>query len=347
MIELLKQLIAIPSVSREEGAAADCLQKWMEGRGLQVHRKFNNLWVETEAVSSKPTILLNAHIDTVKPAPGYTRDPFTPSLEGDRLYGLGSNDDGGSLVSLLEVFLRLNGKELPYRLVFSASAEEEVCGATGLVSILPEIGKVELGIIGEPTGMQMAVAEKGLLVLDCTSHGQSGHAARNEGVNALYAALDDIEWFRSYSFPKVNPQLGPVKMTVTIINAGTQHNVVPDKCVFTVDIRPNGEYTNQEIVDMVRASVSCDVQPRSMFHNSSSIPMEHPFVKAGLALGLEAFGSPTTSNQTVITEFKTIKIGPGQSSRSHSADEYICVSEIEDAVDIYLKLLESYGNTME
>ncbi len=347
MIELLKQLIAIPSVSREEGAAADCLQEWMEGRGLQVHRKFNNLWVETEPESSRPTILLNAHIDTVKPAPGYTRDPFTPSLEGDRLYGLGSNDDGGSLVSLLEVFLRLRGKELPYRLVFSASAEEEVCGATGLASILTEMGKVELGIIGEPTGMQMAVAEKGLLVLDCTSHGQSGHAARNEGVNALYAALDDIEWFRSYNFPKVNPQLGPVKMTVTIINAGTQHNVVPDKCVFTVDIRPNGEYTNREILDIVRANVRCDVHPRSMLHNSSSIPADHPFVKAGLELGLGAFGSPTTSNQTVITEFKTIKIGPGQSSRSHSADEYICVNEIEDAVDIYLKLLESYGNTLE
>ena len=346
MIELLKQLIAIPSTSREEGAAADCLQKWMEAAGLDVHRTLNNVWVESEPKGLKPTILLNAHIDTVRPAPGYTRDPYKAEQEGDRIYGLGSNDDGGSLVSLLDVYMRMYRRNLPYRLVYAATAEEEVCGAGGIDAVFDEFGEVRLGIIGEPTGMDMAVAEKGLLVLDCVSTGVSGHAARNEGVNALYLAMDDIGWFRNYHFEKVSQHLGEVKMTVTIIAAGTQHNVVPDSCRFTVDVRPNGEYTNQEIVDIIRSHVKCSVTPRSMKHNSSSIPMDHPFVQAGLALGLKAFGSPTTSNQTRCS-FTTVKIGPGQSSRSHTADEYICVSEIESATEIYIKLLESYGNTLE
>lgn len=346
MIDLLKQLIAIPSPSRDEGAAADCLQKWMEAAGLDVHRTLNNVWVESEPIGTKPTILLNAHLDTVKPAPGYTHDPYEAEQEGDRIYGLGSNDDGGSLVALLEVYLRMCKQNLPYRLVYAATAEEEVCGAGGIDAVFDEIGEVELGIIGEPTGMNMAVAEKGLLVLDCVSTGVSGHAARNEGVNALYLAIEDINWFRNYHFEKVSEHLGEVKMTVTIIEAGTQHNVVPDSCRFTVDVRPNGEYTNLEILDIIKSHVKCSVTPRSTRHNSSCIPMEHPFVQAGLALGLKAFGSPTTSNQTRCS-FTTIKIGPGESSRSHTADEYICESEIASAIDIYIKLLESYGNTLE
>jgi len=346
MIELLRKLITIPSISREETAAADFLQKWMQEAGIDVKRKGNNLWAESEPEGGKPTVLLNAHIDTVKPAASYTRDPFSAEMEGDRIYGLGSNDDGGSLVAMLEVFLRLRGSELPYRLVFSATAEEEVGGAAGIDCVLPEFGDISFGIIGEPTGMQMAVAEKGLLVLDCTAVGKSGHAARKEGENAIYKAMEDMEWFRSYRFPKESQFLGEVMKNVTIVNAGILHNVIPDTCTFTVDIRPNGEYTNQEILDIIRANVSSEVKPRSMAHNSSSISMEHPIVRCGLQLGLKAFGSPTLSNQACCS-FPTVKIGPGDSARSHTADEYICVSEVEEAASIYEKLLITYGNTME
>jgi len=346
MIELLEKLITIPSISRDEAAAADFLQNWMREAGIDVKRRGNNLWAESEPEGSGPTVLLNSHIDTVKPAASYTRDPFAAVREGDRIYGLGSNDDGGSLVALLEVFLRLRGKSLPYRLVFSATAEEEVSGEGGLDLILGEMGKISLGIIGEPTGMRMAVAEKGLLVFDCTASGVSGHAARSEGVNAIYKALDDISWFRTYRFPRVSDYLGEVKMNVTIVNAGSQHNVVPDRCVYTVDIRPNGEYTNQEILDIVRSHVASEVRPRSMRHKSSSIGLEHPIVRCGMALGLEAFGSPTLSNSTRC-DFPTLKIGPGDSARSHSADEFICESEVLSAVDIYEKLLLNYGNSME
>lgn len=339
MTELLEHLIAIPSFSREESAAADFLQKWLEADGFTVHRTGNNLWMESEPASDKPTLLLNAHIDTVRPASGYTRDPFTPSWEGDRLYGLGSNDDGGSLVSLLETYRILSSKPQPYRLIFSATAEEEVGGAAGIEAVIPEFGNVVLGIIGEPTGMQMAVAEKGLMVLDCTARGKSGHAARNEGVNAIYKALESIEWFRTYQYEKVSGFTGPVKMTVTQINAGVQHNVIPDTCTFVVDIRGNGMYHNLELLDIISQHVGCEFKPRSTRHNGASIPMDHPVVKRGLSLGLGAFGSPTTSNQSVCP-FTTLKIGPGQSSRSHTADEFICLSEIEEAVGIYVKLLD-------
>lgn len=346
MIELLKELISIPSHSREEKEAADCLQKWMEAKAIPLKRTLNNIWAESEVEGKKPTVLLNAHIDTVRPAPGYTRDPYKAEEVGDRIYGLGSNDDGGSLVALLEVYSRLYKKDLPYRLVFSATSEEEVCGAGGIDAIFDEIGNVDLGIIGEPTGMDMAVAEKGLMVLDCVCTGKSGHAARGEGINAIYLAMDDIEWFRNYRFDKVSSHLGEVKMTVTIIEAGTQHNVIPDSCKFTVDVRPNGEYTNQEILDIIKSHVKCTVTPRSMKHNSSSIPMNHPFVRAGIDSGLKCFGSPTTSNQTRCS-FTTVKLGPGDSSRSHTADEYICISEINSAIDTYINLLERYGDTLE
>ena len=341
-IELLKDLIRIPSVSRDEKAAADLLEAWMKDNGLEPQRKGNNLWVCDSEPDGRPTILLNAHIDTVKPASGYTRDPFTPEIMDGKLYGLGSNDDGGSLVALLAVYMKMAGKGQPFRLIYSATAEEEVSGREGLDLILPEIGDIALGIMGEPTQMQMAVAERGLMVLDCTAEGKSGHAARNEGVNAIYKALEDIDWFRNHQFEKVSEYLGPVKMTVTQINAGTQHNVVPDKCTFVVDVRPNGMYTNLELLQMIKDSVSCQVKERSTRINSSNIDVNHPAICRGISLGLRTFGSPTTSNQALVS-FPTVKIGPGDSARSHSADEYIEVEEIRQAVDIYTELLDGLG----
>lgn len=346
MLELLKNIISIPSFSREETQVADFIENWMKGHNLPVKRKNNNLWVENCEEKRKQTILLNAHIDTVKPAASYTRDPFNPLEEDGRIYGLGSNDDGGSLISLLKVYMEMANSPLfqnpnSPKLIFSATAEEEVCGKNGIECILEELGPIDLGIIGEPTNMQMAVAERGLMVFDCTAHGKSGHAARNEGINAIYEALTDIEWFRNYQFEKVSSVLGPVKMTVTGINAGTQHNVIPDTCTFMVDVRSNDCYSNIQVLEEVKKHVKCDVKERSTRLNSSGISMDHPFVKYGLEMGLTAFGSPTTSNQAVLP-FTTIKIGPGQSSRSHTADEFILISEIEEAVSTFKQLLTKY-----
>ena len=338
-IDLLKNMIRIPSFSRDEGAVADFLERWMLTEGFAVRRLGNNLWMESGPADGRPTILLNAHIDTVKPASGYTRDPFTPEIEDGCLYGLGSNDDGGSLVALLETYSRLIQKEQPYRLIFSATAEEEVSGKGGLDLILPELGLIDFGVMGEPTGMRMAVAERGLMVLDCTAYGKSGHAARNEGVNAIYKAIEDIQWFKSHSFDRVSDFLGAVKMSVTQINAGTQHNVVPDRCTFVVDVRPNGMYTNPELLEMIKSSVSCEVKERSTRIGSSHLPMDHPAVVRGLSLGLEPFGSPTTSNQA-LCHFPTLKIGPGDSARSHTADEYIRLDEIADGIETYVALLD-------
>lgn len=338
-IDLLKNMIRIPSFSRDEGAVADFLERWMLTEGFAARRLGNNLWMESGPADGRPTILLNAHIDTVKPASGYTRDPFTPEIEDGCLYGLGSNDDGGSLVALLETYSRLIQKEQPYRLIFSATAEEEVSGKGGLDLILPELGLIDFGVMGEPTGMRMAVAERGLMVLDCTAYGKSGHAARNEGVNAIYKAIEDIQWFKSHSFDRVSDFLGAVKMSVTQINAGTQHNVVPDKCTFVVDVRPNGMYTNPELLELIKSSVSCEVKERSTRIGSSHLPMDHPAVVRGLSLGLEPFGSPTTSNQA-LCHFPTLKIGPGDSARSHSADEYIRLDEIADGIETYVALLD-------
>ncbi len=338
-IDLLKNMIRIPSVSREEKDAADYMERWMKGNGFEARRLGNNLWMESGPADGRPTILLNAHIDTVKPASGYTRDPFTPEIEDGCLYGLGSNDDGGSLIALLETYSRLIQKEQPYRLIFSATAEEEVSGKGGLDLILPELGRIDFGVMGEPTGMRMAVAERGLMVLDCTAYGKSGHAARNEGVNAIYKAIVDIQWFKSHSFDRVSDFLGAVKMSVTQINAGTQHNVVPDRCTFVVDVRPNGMYTNPELLELIKSSVSCEVKERSTRIGSSHLPMDHPAVVRGLSLGLEPFGSPTTSNQA-LCHFPTLKIGPGDSARSHSADEYIRLDEIADGIETYVALLD-------
>ena len=338
-IDLLKNMIRIPSFSRDEGAVADFLERWMLTEGFAARRLGNNLWMESGPADGRPTILLNAHIDTVKPASGYTRDPFTPEIEDGCLYGLGSNDDGGSLIALLETYSRLIQKEQPYRLIFSATAEEEVSGKGGLDLILSELGRIDFGVMGEPTGMRMAVAERGLMVLDCTAYGKSGHAARNEGVNAIYKAIEDIQWFKSHSFDRVSDFLGAVKMSVTQINAGTQHNVVPDKCTFVVDVRPNGMYTNPELLELIKSSVSCEVKERSTRIGSSHLPMDHPAVVRGLSLGLEPFGSPTTSNQA-LCHFPTLKIGPGDSARSHSADEYIRFDEIGDGIETYVALLD-------
>lgn len=338
-IDLLKNMIRIPSFSRDEGAVADFLERWMLTEGFAARRLGNNLWIESGPADGRPTILLNAHIDTVKPASGYTRDPFTPEIEDGCLYGLGSNDDGGSLIALLETYSRLIQKEQPYRLIFSATAEEEVSGKGGLDLILPELGRIDFGVMGEPTGMRMAVAERGLMVLDCTAYGKSGHAARNEGVNAIYKAIEDIQWFKSHSFDRVSDFLGAVKMSVTQINAGTQHNVVPDRCTFVVDVRPNGMYTNPELLEMIKPSVSCEVKERSTRIGSSHLPMDHPAVVRGLSLGLEPFGSPTTSNQA-LCHFPTLKIGPGDSARSHTANEYIRLDEIGDGIETYVALLD-------
>ena len=338
-IDLLKNMIRIPSFSRDEGAVADFLERWMLTEGFAARRLGNNLWIESGPADGRPTILLNAHIDTVKPAYGYTRDPFTPEIEDGCLYGLGSNDDGGSLIALLETYSRLIQKEQPYRLIFSATAEEEVSGKGGLDLILPELGRIDFGVMGEPTGMRMAVAERGLMVLDCTAYGKSGHAARNEGVNAIYKAIEGIQWFKSHSFDRVSDFLGAVKMSVTQINAGTQHNVVPDKCTFVVDVRPNGMYTNPELLELIKTSVSCEVKERSTRIGSSHLPMDHPAVVRGLSLGLEPFGSPTTSNQA-LCHFPTLKIGPGDSARSHSADEYIRLDEIANGIETYVALLD-------
>ncbi len=337
---LLRQLIAIPSFSREETAAANLLESWLSNKGLTVNRKGNNLWVQSPyAANGKKVILLNSHIDTVKPASGYSHDPFSATIEDGKLYGLGSNDAGGALISLLTAFLFLTQKPQPYHLIFAATAEEEVSGQNGVESILAELGPIDFGIVGEPTKMQMAVAEKGLMVLDCTSSGVSGHAARNEGVNAIYEAIKEIEWFRTYRFQRESSLLGPVKMSVTQINAGTQHNVVPDCCRFVVDIRFNECYRNTDVLDEIKKHIVCRVEPRSLRINSSSTPLNHPFVIKGTALGISHYGSPTTSDQALMP-FTTIKMGPGDSARSHTANEFIYLDELAEAPDIYIRLLD-------
>ncbi len=340
-VALLKQLIATPSISREEKAAADILEAFMADKGLQPQRHGNNVWsICPDFDESRQTILLNAHIDTVKPVAGWTRDPFTPELvEGDILYGLGTNDDGASLVTLLQVYRALlSTPNRGYNVIYLASCEEEVSGKNGIESVLPLLPKIDLGVVGEPTGMQPAIAEKGLMVIDATAQGKAGHAARNEGENAIYKAMDDIKWLSTYEFPRKTDLLGPVKMSVTIVNAGTQHNVVPDKCTFTIDVRSNECYSNEEIFNEISANIKSVPVARSFRLSSSRIDENHPFVVRCKQLGLTPFGSPTLSDQALM-RFPSVKIGPGQSSRSHTADEYIRISEIEEALSIYLQIL--------
>lgn len=340
-LDLLKGLIARPSFSREEQQAADYLQDAWTRTGRRVERKGNNLWIVSPRFRpDAPTLLLNSHIDTVKPVSGWTRDPFRPETdETERLFGLGSNDAGASVVSLYAAFCRLTEKEQPYNLIFLASCEEEVSGRSGIESVLPELPPVRFAVVGEPTGMQPAVAEKGLMVLDCVVTGKAGHAARNEGVNAIGLAIPQIEWFHSGPFPMQSDLLGPVKMSVTMIHAGTQHNVVPDRCEFTVDVRSNEFYSNEALLEAIRRQGGCEVTPRSVRLNSSRTPEGHPFVARCVLMGKTPFGSPTLSDQALMP-FPSVKIGPGDSARSHSADEYIRLPEIREAIDTYVQLLD-------
>ena len=340
-VSLLSHLIATPSVSRDERRAADIMEEELVRCGFTPHREANNVWAIGPCQrEDRPTLLLNAHIDTVKPVASYTRNPYEPSLEDGTLYGLGSNDCGGGLVSLLQVFRELSASErCPYNLVYLASAEEEVSGKDGISRALPLLPHIDVAIVGEPTGMQPAVAEKGLMVVDITAHGKSGHAARNEGVNAIYEALDDLCWIRSHRFDRVSQFLGPTKMQATVVNAGTQHNVVPDECKIVVDVRTNELYTNEEVFDIISSHCKSECRARSFRLHSSRIDLNHPLVERCVALGLQPFGSPTLSDQALMP-FASLKLGPGQSARSHSANEYIKVSEIEHAIGLYLRLLE-------
>lgn len=338
-VELLKQLISTPSVSREETDAANILADFIEKCGLPCERIGNNLLVREELDEEKPTILLCAHIDTVKPVSTWTRDPFTPTVEGDRLYGLGSNDCGGGLVSMLQAYRCHRGKTTKYNLVYLASCEEEVSGQNGFSLALPHLPKIDVAIVGEPTGMQPAIAEKGLMVIDGIAHGKSGHAARNEGVNAIYEALDDLVWLRDHQFRKKSLLLGQTKMTVTVLNSGTQHNVVPDECRFIIDVRPNEFYQNEYLFNFLQKHMKkCELKARSFRLSSSHIPVGHPLVQRCIKMGMVPFGSPTLSDQALMP-FPSFKLGPGDSARSHSADEYICISEIANAIETYVSLL--------
>lgn len=341
-VNLLKRLIATPSVSREEGEAATLLQQQMEQWGLACCRKGNNVWtVAPDYDEGRPTLLLNAHIDTVKPVATWTRDPFTPQEEGDRLFGLGSNDCGGGLTALLQAFRALSSKPQPYNLIYAVSAEEEVSGKGGISSIIGgQLPTIDVAIVGEPTGMQPATAEKGLMVIDGYAQGVSGHAAREEGVNAIYEALDDLVWLRDYRFSRVSPLLGESRMTVTVVEAGTQHNVVPDRLHFVVDVRPTECYDNEEIFHFLSSKMKkCRLEARSFRLHSSAIAEEHPLVKRCVEMGLKPFGSPTLSDQALMP-WPSLKLGPGESRRSHSADEYICITEIRQAIDLYVELLD-------
>lgn len=339
-IQLLRSLISVKSYSKFEKDAANIIRQFLEQLGVPYNMKVNNTWARNlHWKEGLPVILLDSHIDTVKPAGGYTRDPFLADIEDGVLYGLGSNDAGASVVTLLAAFMHFYRDEnLPYNLIFAASAEEEVSGPNGLASILDELGPFDLAIVGEPTQMNMAIAEKGLMVLDCIAHGKSGHAAREEGENAIYKAIADIEKLRNYRFEKSSSILGCVKLSVTMISAGTQHNVVPDTCSFVVDVRTNEYYTNQDALKIIDQMLVSEVKARSLRLNSSGIPVEHPIVQRGIQLGLDYYGSPTTSDQAVIP-YLSIKIGPGDSARSHTADEYILISEIEDGFKTYVDLL--------
>ena len=345
-VRLLGSLITTPRTSRSEQAAADLLEVEMRRQGMNPQRTGNNLWEIAPGYDAKrPTLLLNAHIDTVKPVSAWTRDPFkAETVDADtpadtKLYGLGSNDDGASLVTLLATYLALRNSRQAYNLIFVASAEEEVSGQNGISSVLPLLPEVSVALVGEPTCMEPAIAEKGLMVLDCTAQGKAGHAARNEGDNAIMHAIDDIIWIKNYRFEKESPLLGPVKMTTTIINAGTQHNVIPDQCVFTIDVRSNELYSNRDIYDLLCANLKSEVKARSFRLNSSRLDINHSMVQRAVALGKTPFGSPTLSDQALMP-FPSMKMGPGDSRRSHTADEYIKIGEIADALDTYRQLLD-------
>ncbi|MBB1150961.1 MULTISPECIES: M20 family metallo-hydrolase [unclassified Myroides] len=339
-IKLLEKLIATPSFSKEEDQTATLLAKFLTDQGVEVHRELNNVWAFNQQYdASKPTILLNSHHDTVRPNQDYTRDPFMPTHSEGKLYGLGSNDAGGCLVSLLATFLHFHKQEnLKYNFCIAATAEEEISGTAGLEYVLPKLGNLDFAIVGEPTQMHLAIAERGLMVLDCVARGRSGHAARNEGENAIFKAIEAINWFNTYQFPKVSEEFGPIKMSVTMIQAGTQHNVIPATCSFVVDIRVTDAYTNEEVLEIVQQQVDCEVDARSTRLKPSSIAKEHPIVQAGIQLGRNTYGSPTTSDQALLA-IPSLKCGPGHSARSHTADEYVYIEEIEQGISLYIEML--------
>ena len=339
-LALLKKIISVRSFSREEAGTATLIESFFEHKKIPFKRKKNNVWAFNRYFDDrKPTILLNSHHDTVKPNTSWTLNPFEPVVRDGKLFGLGSNDAGGCLVSLLAAFAWFFERDdLSYNLVMVASAEEEISGKEGIEIVVPELPEIDFAIVGEPTEMNLAVAEKGLLVLDCTAYGKSGHAAREEGENAIYKALDDIRWVREYSFSKISPTLGPVKMSATVINAGTQHNVIPDTCTFTLDIRVTDQYSLEEIVETLKQNLKSHINPRSIRLKPSSIPMEHPIVKAGLSLGRTTYGSPTTSDQALLS-CPSLKMGPGHSQRSHTADEFLFVKELEEGIAQYIAML--------
>jgi acetylornithine deacetylase len=341
-ITVLSELIRLPSFSKDEWQTASFLTKFLFDKGVQVTRVGNNVMALNKNFDpAKPTILLNSHHDTVKPNSGYTRDPFQPQVTDGKLYGLGSNDAGGCLVSLLMSFLHFYDSEnLSFNLAYAATAEEEISGANGVQSALPHLPQISFAIVGEPTLMQMAVAERGLMVLDCTAKGKAGHAARNEGENAIYKAMMDIEWLYCYHFEKVSDLLGPVKISVTSIETENKaHNVVPAECKYVVDVRINELYTSEEVLQMIQENVQSEVKARSTRLRSSMIPLDHPLVRAGLAMGKTYYGSPTTSDKALMP-FPALKMGPGDSARSHTADEFIYVEEIKQGIKEYIALLE-------
>lgn len=341
IIELLKDLIRIPSISTQEKGSADVIDSFLRGLKIPVSRLHNNLWVRNKDYNKqKPSILLNSHHDTVQPVSGWNKDPFTPILQDDKLYGLGSNDAGAALVCLLAVFLKYyDTKALNYNLIYLASAEEEISGPNGVSSVLNHLGGIDFGIVGEPTDMRMAVAEKGLMVIDVFSEGTSGHAARDVGDNAIYKAIEDIEWIRKFRFPKISETLGPVKINVTIIHGGTQHNVIPDKCEFVIDVRSTDMYSNEEILAIMADNMRSRLKPRSTRLQPSHIPNDHMLVQTAEKLGIEVFGSDTLSDQALMP-FPTVKIGPGGPERSHTADEFIYIRELHEGIDRYAKLLD-------
>ncbi len=342
-VGLLKQLIATPSFSKEEDNTADLIEEFLEKRGVKTRVHLKNIWATNKYFDpSRPTVLLNSHHDTVRPNKGYTLDPFVPVEKDGKLFGLGSNDAGGPLVSLIATFLYYHGlPDLKYNVILAATAEEEISGNNGVEALLPHLGELAFGIVGEPTEMHMAVAEKGLMVLDCTAHGKAGHAARNEGENALYIAMKDIDWIRTFQFERTSGLLGPVKMSVTVIETENKaHNVVPSQCKFVVDARVNELYTFEEVLATIGEHIKSEIRPRSTRLRSSSIALDHPVVRSGLQLGRKYYGSPTTSDKALMS-FPTLKMGPGDSARSHTADEFIYLDEIREGIELYISLLTS------
>jgi acetylornithine deacetylase/succinyl-diaminopimelate desuccinylase-like protein len=342
-INLLKTLIATPSYSKAEERTASVIESFLSEHGIETKRHLNNVWcVNKYSEPRLPTVLLNSHHDTVKPNPGYTVDPFTPLVKDGKLFGLGSNDAGGALVSLIAAFIHYyNKKDLPFNIVLAATGEEEISGENGVEALLPYLPPIEAAVVGEPTLLQLAIAERGLMVLDCTATGKAGHAARQEGENALYKAMNDIRWFREYQFNKVSPLLGPVQMTVTSIETENKaHNVVPAKCDFIVDVRINELYSMDEVMNEISSHIKSEIHPRSTRLRSTNIALDHPLVKAGISMGSKCYGSPTTSDKALMP-FPSLKAGPGDSARSHTADEFIFVDEVRKGIEFYVKLLDA------